>query len=147
MNRHLNEISYSMTEKPIVTEPSATLYEAHAKMIENDVRRLPVVSDSRTLLGIITLGDILKTIPVGGEDTEENAETELLLNNQRVFQVMTSEPLAVEPDESIQDAAEIMLENKVSGLPVVEGGHLVGIITESDIFRLIVESWGEMVLE
>ena len=57
--------------------------------------------------------------------------------------MITHDPVTVESDETIQDAAERMLEYQVSGLPVVEGRTPVGIITESDIFRLVVESWGD----
>lgn len=49
----------------------------------------------------------------------------------------------VNPEDTIQDAAERMLDEQVSGLPVISGSNLVGIITESDIFRLVVESWAE----
>ena len=145
MHKHLNEVSFSMTESPIVIGSDATLFEAHTTMIENDIRRLPVVADDQMLIGIITLSDILKTLPVRDpNDDKAEAEAERLMTHRYVHQVMTAEPLTIAPDDSIQDAAEMMLEYKVSGLPVVEGERVVGIITESDIFRLIVESWEEV---
>ncbi|MCX6043334.1 MAG: CBS domain-containing protein [Caldilinea sp.] len=57
--------------------------------------------------------------------------------------VMTYSPVTISPSATIQEAAERMLEHQVSGLPVVRGNQLVGILTESDIFRLVVESWAE----
>ena len=56
---------------------------------------------------------------------------------------MTYSPVTISPSATIQEAAERMLEYQVSGLPVVRGNQLVGILTESDIFRLVVESWAE----
>ncbi|MEZ4615332.1 MAG: CBS domain-containing protein [Caldilineaceae bacterium] len=60
---------------------------------------------------------------------------------------MTTDPIVIGPDDSIQEAAELMLEYQVSGLPVVVDGRIVGIITESDIFRLVVKSWTELVAQ
>jgi CBS domain-containing protein len=60
-----------------------------------------------------------------------------------VRDVMTYDPITVDPEDTIQEAAERMLEYEVSGLPVISGNRPVGIITESDIFRLVVESWAE----
>ena len=142
MNKLFGKIAVMMTSNPIVVNPNTTLYEAHGQMVDNDIRRVPVVDHDGGLLGIITLSDILKAIPLRNEAQE--IQSELLLSDQYVRQIMSSDPLFVAPDDSIQDAAEMMLEYKVSGLPVVEGERVVGIITESDIFRLIVESWEEI---
>lgn len=56
---------------------------------------------------------------------------------------MTSDPITVAPEDTIQGVAELMLENQVSGLPVVQNDRVIGIVTESDIFKLIVASWSE----
>ncbi len=66
-----------------------------------------------------------------------------MLPPSAVGDVMSSDPITVGPGDTIQDAAEQMLENQVSGLPVVEDDRVVGIVTESDIFRLVVTSWSE----
>jgi acetoin utilization protein AcuB len=65
------------------------------------------------------------------------------MSESTVEDAMTSDPVTVAPDETIQEAAERMLENQVSGLPVVENDHLVGILTESDIFKIVVNWWAE----
>lgn len=137
--RHQSEVQDWMTENPATISPDATLAAAYDLMLEREVRRLPVVD--RELVGIITLGDILRHAPVTGEDTD--TETRLLLTEKCVRDVATYDPVTINPSATIQEAAERMLEYQVSGLPVVRNGKVVGIITESDIFRLVVESWSE----
>ena len=143
MNRHESEIRNWMTAPPLTVQPQTSLLDAYNYMTENDVRRLPVADKDGFLVGIITRSDILRTVPRFFQN--EDLATDLLLQDQRVQQVMTTDPLIIGPDDTVQDAAEIMLEYQVSGLPVVAEGHIVGIITESDIFRLVVKSWGELI--
>ena len=81
------------------------------------------------------------TLLVTGEDAD--TETRLLLTEKCVRDVATYDPVTINPSATIQEAAERMLEYQVSGLPVVRNGKVIGIITESDIFRLVVESWAE----
>jgi acetoin utilization protein AcuB len=109
-------------------------------MVENEIRRLPVVEKDE-LVGIITLSDVLGAIPSLLEDLD--TETKLSLTDRRVRMVMAWDPVTVDPEDTVQEAAERMLEYQVSGLPVVSGGRPVGIITESDIFRLVVEGWSD----
>ena len=135
--RHQTEVQDWMTENPVTIAPDATLAEAYEMMLEREVRRLPVVD--RELVGIITMGDVLRQLPVSGE--EEDTATRLLLNEKRVCDVCISDPITINPSATIQEAAERMLEYQISGLPVVRNGKVIGIITESDIFRLVVESW------
>jgi acetoin utilization protein AcuB len=67
-----------------------------------------------------------------------------LLANLKVSEIMTRKLQTIHQQASIGEAAQILLENKFSGLPVVdEAGQLVGIITESDIFRLVVSEWSK----
>jgi CBS domain-containing protein len=139
--RHQSEVQDWMTENPATISPNATLAEAYDMMLEREVRRLPVVEHD--LVGIITLGDILRHAPVTGEDND--TETRLLLTEKCVCDIATYDPVTINPSATIQEAAERMLEYQISGLPVVRNGKIVGIITESDIFRLVVESWAEEV--
>jgi CBS domain-containing protein len=85
------------------------------------------------------LSDILRQVPVTGDDGD--TETRLLLTEKCVRDAAVYDPITINPSATIQEAAERMLEYQVSGLPVVRNGKLIGIITESDIFRLVVESW------
>lgn len=145
MRRHLTEVRDWMTEEPVTIAPQLSLYEAYNRMIENDIRRLPVVDRRSNLLGIITLSDVVKTAAFTRDSSK--VESDLLANKNTVAAIMSEAPFTVAPDDTIQEAAELMLDNQVSGLPVVDGARLVGIITESDIFRLVVESWAAMEVE
>lgn len=144
MNRRESEVRNWMTAPALVVTQETSLLEAYNFMTEHDIRRVPVVDRRYALVGILTLSDVQRTVPLFFQSTD--LSTDLLLNDQRVNQVMTTDPITISPDATVQDAAELMLEYQVSGLPVIEDGRVVGIITESDIFRLVVRSWGELVL-
>jgi CBS domain-containing protein len=116
------------------------LLEADALMRESNIRRLPVVENGR-LIGMVTHGDIREARPSAA--TALSAwEMNYLLASLNLGQVMSKAPQFVSPDATIGEAADIMLARKISGLPVVDAtGTLVGIITESDIFRMVVHHW------
>jgi acetoin utilization protein AcuB len=138
--RHLTEVQDWMRENPVTIDPDATLATAQELMIESEVRRLPVVERGE-LVGIITNSDILRQIPATVEEADDDMR--LLLTQRTVREVMTYSPMTINPSATIQEAAARMLEYQISGLPVVRNGKVIGIITESDIFRLVVESWAE----
>ncbi len=127
-----------MTRRPIVISPDASLVDAYGLMFDNEIRRLPVVVGNE-LVGIITLSDIQRHIPPYLE--EADVQTRLTLLARKVGDEMAPDPIAIAPDDTVQEAAARMLEDQVSGLPVVQDGQVVGIITESDIFKLIVNGW------
>lgn len=139
--RHRMEVRDWMTADPVTVAPDALLAEAYRLMEENEVRRLPVVNKQRELVGILTRSDLLQHVPFFPD--EEELEEELPYIAMTVEEAMSFDPISIESTDTIQDAAELMLEMKVSGLPVAAGNRLVGIITESDIFRLVVAEWGE----
>lgn len=139
--RHQTEVRDWMTPDPVTVAPDAPIAEAWRLMEENEVRRLPVVNKQRELVGIVTRSDLLQHVPFFPDD--DDLEEELPYINLSVEEVMSFDPISIESTDTIQDAAELMLEMKVSGLPVAAGNRLVGIITESDIFRLVVAEWGE----
>jgi acetoin utilization protein AcuB len=112
-------------------------------MTEKRVRRLPVVKDDR-LVGIITLGDVRGAEPSGATSLSI-WELNYLLSQLKIEEIMTRNLITISPYATIGQAAETMLEYKVSGLPVVDGEmKLVGIITESDIFRMVVQGWHQV---
>ncbi len=129
-----------MTRDPIVVEGEMSLYDAYALMFENEIRRLPVVNRGR-IVGIITLSDIQRTLPSAFGPWE--TATGLQVTTLTVADVMSPDPITLAPEDTIQEAAAQMLENQVSGLPVVQDDRAVGIVTESDIFRLVVSAWAE----
>lgn len=128
-----------MTPDPITAPPNMTLPEALQLMAQRTIRRLPIV-DKDKLVGIVTRGDLRGAQP--SQATSLSVfELHYLVGRITLDQIMTRNPLTVTDDTSIQDAARLMLQRKISGLPVVKQGRLVGIITESDIFRLVVRTW------
>lgn len=133
-----------MTTQVISVGPKVPITEAHQIMKENDIRRLPVIDDGM-LVGIVTIGDIREASP-SGATTLSIWELNYLWSQIKIKDVMTRKVYTVGPDEPLINAAQIMLDKKVSGLPVVSGdGEVVGIITESDVFRMLVKSQTEEV--
>ncbi len=126
----------------VVITPDASIEEAQALMEEHNVRRLPVVNADGHLVGIISLGDLREAAAVKATLNPYSPEaTETWLS---VEEVMTPNPITVTPDTPIWQAAELMIAHKIGGLPVMEGSQLVGIITTSDIMRLVVAHWREV---
>jgi CBS domain-containing protein len=133
------KVSEWMTSPVISISPETPISHAHQMMKEYGIRRLPVVEHNH-LVGIVTLGDIREASP-SDATTLSIWELNYLWAQLTVERVMTRHVLTLSPDASILDAAEVMLHKKVSGLPVVDAhGHLVGILTESDIFKMLVET-------
>jgi acetoin utilization protein AcuB len=135
-----------MTHDVITITPETTLPEAHKLMTDYRIRRLPVMKDGR-LVGIVTRGDIR-----GAEASDATSlsvwELNYLLSKLKIKEIMTHHPIVISQEATIDEAAQVMLENKISGLPVVDyHGELVGIITESDIFRIVVQAWREVPIE
>jgi acetoin utilization protein AcuB len=116
-----------MTSSPFTVLPDTGLTEAYNLMTQQRIRRLPVVAQSK-LVGIVTLGDLREA---GAAIHDGEAQ------KKRVDVAMHENPFTVSPEATLSEAAKIMLQHKISGLPVVEGDRLVGIITESDIFRAV----------
>ena len=129
-----------MRHKVIKATPTTPLIDARKLMQDHASRRLPVVEDDR-LVGIITRADIHST-----DAPEMNTLTiwdlHETLSHIMVKGEMTPDPITVRAGDLLGHAARLMLDNKVSGLPVVDdGGRVVGMITESDIFRAVVKYW------
>jgi len=124
---------------PVLTiRPEAAISLAHSMMKENKVRRLAVVDEQDRLVGILTIGDVREASP-SDATTLSIWELNYLWAQLTVGKIMSQDVVVVKPDETIFEAAKLMLDQKVSGLPVVdETGKLIGIITESDIFRMVV---------
>ncbi len=129
-----------MTRDVITISPSTSLAEAHHIMKDYGVRRLPVVEHGE-LIGIVTRGDIRGAEP-SSATTLSIWEINYLLAKTTVRDIMTPNPLTIRQSATIREAAKIMLDKRISGLPVVDmAGNVIGILTESDIFRLIVQQW------
>jgi acetoin utilization protein AcuB len=130
-----------MTRNPITIKPDVPIAEAMEWMRREKVRRFPVVDDKGKLVGIVTHGDLLHASP--SSVTSLNVwEVTYLLSQVKVKDVMTKDVITVCEDCPIEEAARIMADNKISGLPVMRDGLLVGIITESDLFKVFLETFG-----
>jgi CBS domain-containing protein len=125
-----------MTPHPTTITPQTTLPEAHRLMLQCNIRRLPVVNKGK-LVGIVTLGDI-REAQASDATTLSIYELNFLLDRLTAKEFMAYEPVTISPDATIGDAAHLMLQHKIGGLPVVENGELVGIITETDFCRLLI---------
>jgi len=130
-----------MTPDVMFITPDTRLPEAHRLMNEKNIRRLPVVQNGQSLVGIVTRSDVRGAEPSGATSLSI-WEVSYLLANVKIGEIMTRNPVTVSSETTISEAARIMMEKKIGGLPVVdETGKLAGIITESDIFRLVVQTW------
>ena len=130
-----------MTRDPLTIDPDLAVSGAYQLMKDSGIRRLPVVEGGQ-LLGIVTLGD-LRAAVASPEANLNIFEMAFHMERFTVMQIMTREVVTVTPDSSIEVACERMLKHKIGGLPVVADGRLVGILTESDIFRLVAQHWSE----
>lgn len=125
-----------MSKDVVMITPDQTLPEAHELMKRHKIRRLPVLEGSK-LIGILTLGDLREASPSDATSLSV-FELNYLLGRLPVIKIMTRDPLTVTPATGLTEAAKLMLNHKIGGLPVVEDNELVGMITESDIFRAYV---------
>ncbi len=124
-----------MSTPPILARPTTTLEDAQRIMEHRKVRRLPVVEDGR-LMGIFTWGDLRAAQP-SVATTLSIHEWRALLEQATIAECMTHDPVTITPDAPVLEAAQRMLDHKIGGLPVVADGHVLGVITESDLFRLM----------
>lgn len=125
----------------VLTIPSTTLIsDAQKLMQQNSIRRLPVV-DNGKLVGIITRSRLRDAAP--SEATSLSVwELQYLLSKITVGQLMEKDVLTTTPDATIEDAAATMAENRIGAMPVMKGDKLVGIITATDLFRLLIDVLG-----
>jgi acetoin utilization protein AcuB len=130
-----------MTPYLITCAPWTTLAEAHELMAKNQIRRLPVL-DGKKLVGIITREDILASESTKGGHRPTTEDLRARLSAVAVQAVMSKKPVTVYQSDTIGRAAELMLDNKFGAVPVLDAdGSVVGMVTESDLFRAIVRKW------
>jgi len=130
-----------MTVNPITVTEDASIDAALQIMREKRVRRLPVTDKHGRLVGIVSEKDLLYASPSPATSLSVY-EIPYLLSKIKVHDVMTKEPITVTTDTPLEEAARILADNKIGGLPVMEDGKLVGIITETDIFKTFLELLG-----
>jgi acetoin utilization protein AcuB len=130
-----------MSKDPITITDDTSMMKAIHLMKQNRFRRLPVLQEGR-LVGIVSDRDLKEASP-SKATTLDVHELYYLLAELQVKDIMTRDPVTVSPDDTVEHAAQIMLENTISGLPVVtDHGDVVGILTQSDVFRAFMHITG-----
>lgn len=130
-----------MSTNPVTITADVPITEALRVMRQNQVRRLPVLDGDGELIGIVSEKDLLYASPSPATSLSIH-EMHYMLSRLQVTELMTADPVTITPDTLLEEAALIMADNKIGGLPVVQDGKLVGIITETDIFKVFLELLG-----
>jgi acetoin utilization protein AcuB len=125
-----------MTQNPITVEPEDSLMRALEVVRLRKVRRLPVTIGGR-LVGVITAGDLKRAEPSTLTDSQESFDE--VMEGTQVSRIMVQNPVTTTPETPLVEAAVVLQKTKYGGLPVVTDGHLVGIITDSDLLRALVD--------
>lgn len=130
-----------MSKNIITVDENASMHDAMKLLKENDIRMLPVMKKGK-LVGIVTDRD-LKRASASDATTLEIHELLYLLTRIKVKNIMTKEVITVPPDFTVEETALVLQENKISGAPVVDSkGKLVGTITQTDLFRVLISLTG-----
>ena len=130
-----------MSKNPITTSSGASVPDALQVMRGSKVRQLPVLNNKGEMVGIVSLEDLLRVSPSPATSLSVY-ELNYLLDKLKIEEVMTREVITVTEDMALEEAGRIMADNKISGVPVLRDGDLVGIITESHLFNVLVELFG-----
>ena len=132
------QVSERMSQPVVTALPDMPIQEALNLMREKGIHRLPVVDGGGKLKGIVSDRDLLHASP---SDATSLSVWELnyLLSKVVLKDVMTKSVITVEGDSRIRETARIMVDKKIHGLPVMDGKDVVGIITETDLFRVLLD--------
>jgi acetoin utilization protein AcuB len=134
-------VSRCMTKNPITVHQDVSVPDAQSILRREKIHRLPVLDKNDKLIGIVTSGDLLHATPSSGTALDIY-ELNYLIAKLKIEKIMTKKVITVAEDLPIEEAARTMADNDISGLPVLRGDVLVGIITESDIFKLFISLFG-----
>jgi acetoin utilization protein AcuB len=130
-----------MTKRPITIHPETPIDEALKLMRDSKVRRLPVVDKRGKLVGIVAEKDLLYVSPSPATSLSVY-ELHYLISRIKVQDVMAKDVITATEYTPLEEAARIMADNKIGSLPVMRDGKLVGIITETDLFKIFLELLG-----
>jgi len=127
---------------PVITvHPDMPIMDALDLMQKEHIRRFPVVDKRGHLIGIVSKTDLLHAAPSAASSLSV-WEVNYLVSKITIKSVMTSDVITIEGDTPLEEAARIMADNKVGGLPVLNRGKVVGIVTETDLFKIFLEMLG-----
>jgi CBS domain-containing protein len=128
-----------MTGGLVTVRPDTPVQQARDLLTKERIRHLPVTGPSGTLAGIVTDRDIRLNLPSRATSLSAG-EISHLLNKLTVGEIMTRPVITIGPDAPAREGARLMLEHRIGALPVLDDGHLIGIITETDIVRAFVRT-------
>ncbi len=134
-------IERRMTRNPVTATPDMSIAEASALMKQEKVHRLPVLDREKRLVGIITEKDILYATPSPASSLSIH-EMAYLLSKLTVKKLMSKNVVTITKDTTVEEAARMMVDQDLSSLPVLEGDRLIGIVTKSDMFKILLELFG-----
>ena len=134
-------VNDQMSSPAVTIKPNMPFQDALNLMHERKFRRLPIVNESGELVGIVSERDLLYASPSPATSLSI-WELNYLLSKLHVKELMTEDVITTTPDTFIEDAAHLMAENKIGGLPVIdEQRHVIGVITETDVFRTFAQMY------
>ncbi|MBW2119772.1 MAG: CBS domain-containing protein [Deltaproteobacteria bacterium] len=125
-----------MSKEVVTVDVNDSMDKADKLFHEHNIRTLPVTEEGK-LAGVITDRD-LKRASASDATSLSRHEVSYLLSRIKMAEIMTRDPVTVPPDYTVEETAEVLFENRISGVPVVDKGELVGIITKDDLFRVLV---------
>ncbi|MFA5698653.1 MAG: CBS domain-containing protein [Sphaerochaeta sp.] len=134
-------IERRMSRVPVVATPDMSISEASALMKQEKVHRLPVLDKDKKLVGIITEKDILYATPSPMSSLSIH-EMAYLLSKLTVKKLMSKNVVTITKNTTVEEAARLMVDQDLSSLPVMEDDKLIGIVTKSDMFKILLELFG-----
>jgi acetoin utilization protein AcuB len=134
-------VNKRMSSPVITITPETTFQEAVDLIHKEHIRRLPVVDKHGKLVGIVTEHDLMKASP-SDATTLDVYEIRNMMSRLSVERIMVRDVITVDDDCPVEEAARLMVDHKISGLPVMRAGQLVGIITETNLFKMFLEMLG-----
>ncbi len=129
-----------MAVNPVTITTEDSVGDAFRLMKEHSIRRLPVLSNNK-VIGIVTKQDLLKSTPSPATSLSEINQM-FVFQNIKINDIMTKNITVISKDAILEEAAVVMEERKIASLPVMDGDELVGMITESDLFKAFIDIFG-----
>lgn len=132
----MQHVAHWMTAPAITVSETTTLPDARGLMLEHGIRRVPVVDAVGCLVGIVTEGDVAHVS--GSPETDvQTYDLQHIIRDLPIRAIMKHPVLTVTAHTHIAEAARLMWEHRINGLPVVEGDQVVGVLSASDLFRFV----------
>jgi acetoin utilization protein AcuB len=130
-----------MTPNPIFAHPDTPVVEAQKLMQENRIRHLPILDDDGKLVGLVTQRSLMNAVP---SDLSQFSPfvVNYILAKLQAHNIMVRDLITTGPDVTIEEAARVMADNRIGCLPVLEDDELVGIISDNDLFSIMVDLLG-----